>query len=119
MTAGRLLVGASLLLVAGCSGERPAPAPTTERPTPVTGVRVETVAPATVRDTVDAVGTVRTKTQVLIASSVQGYVREVRARQGDYVEAGGSWLPSTSESQPPVSPGRGPRSPKPAWASTR
>ncbi len=89
MTAGRLLVGASLLLVAGCSGERPAPAPTTERPTPVTGVRVETVAPATVRDTVDAVGTVRTKTQVLIASSVQGYVREVRARQGDYVEAGG------------------------------
>ena len=33
-------------------------------------------------------GTVRTKTQMLVASKVQGYVREVRVRQGDHVERG-------------------------------
>jgi multidrug resistance efflux pump len=41
-----------------------------------------------VRDTTDAVGAVRTRTQMLVSSKVQGYVREVRGRQGDHVEAG-------------------------------
>jgi multidrug efflux pump subunit AcrA (membrane-fusion protein) len=40
------------------------------------------------RDAVEVVGTVRSKTQTVIASKVQGYVREVRARQGDHVEHG-------------------------------
>ena len=87
MTAARLLLGPALLLLAACSSERAASV-TADRPAPLTGVRAEAVAPVSVRDTVDAVGTVRTKTQMLIASKVQGYVREVRARQGDHVEAG-------------------------------
>lgn len=76
-----------LLLLVRCSGEPPGPAPA-ERPAPVTGVRVETLAPASIRQSVDAIGTVRTKTQTLLASRVQGYVREVRARLGDHVEKG-------------------------------
>ncbi|HEX6212286.1 MAG TPA: efflux RND transporter periplasmic adaptor subunit [Methylomirabilota bacterium] len=75
-----------LLLLAGCSGDPAATAPA-ERPA-VTGVRVETVALASVRETTEAVGSVRSKTQMLIASRVQGYVREVRARLGDHVEKG-------------------------------
>ena len=78
---------AALLLLAGCQGERAAEAPG-ERPVVVRGVRVETVTPAAVRDAVEVAGTVRTKTQMVIASKVQGYVRDVRARQGDHVEHG-------------------------------
>lgn len=81
----RLLAG--LLLLAGCSGERAAEAPG-EPPAPVAGIRVEAVTPTAVRDAAEVVGTVRTKTQMVIASKVQGYVREVRARQGDHVEQG-------------------------------
>ena len=87
MSGSRLLLGAALLLLAGCSGERTAPTAIDRQPQ-VSGVRVEAVAPVSVRDTIDAVGAVRSKTQMLIASKVQGYVREVRARQGDHVEAG-------------------------------
>jgi len=78
---------AALLLLGGCQGERAAEAPG-ERPAVVSGVRVETVTPAAVRDAVEVAGTVRTKTQMVIASKVQGYVRDVRARQGDHVEHG-------------------------------
>jgi multidrug efflux pump subunit AcrA (membrane-fusion protein) len=41
-----------------------------------------------VRDAVEAVGTLRSKTQTVIASKVQGYVHEVRVREGDMVGAG-------------------------------
>lgn len=53
------------------------------------GVRVMPAAVETVREGLEAVGTVRSKTQTLIASKVQGYVREVRIREGDVVEPGG------------------------------
>lgn len=86
MSGARLLV-AGLLLLAGCAGEPEAKAPSA-RSSPVTGVRVEVAAPASVGETVDAVGTVRSKTQMLVASKVQGYVRDVRGRPGDYVEKG-------------------------------
>lgn len=94
--AGLLLgAGAALLLAAGCTGESGGPA-APEQAAPVSGVRVEIVAPVAVSDARDMVGTVRTKTQVLVASKVQGYVREVRAREGDFVEAG-SLLVSVDE----------------------
>jgi multidrug efflux pump subunit AcrA (membrane-fusion protein) len=74
------------VLALGCRGEREVEAP---KAAPVTrGVRVEAAAPTPVRDTVEAVGTVRSKTQTVIASKVQGYVREVRVREGDLVGAG-------------------------------
>jgi multidrug efflux pump subunit AcrA (membrane-fusion protein) len=78
---------AALLLLGGCQGERAAEGPG-ERAAVVSGVRLETVTPAAVRDAVEVAGTVRTKTQMVIASKVQGYVRDVRARQGDHVEHG-------------------------------
>lgn len=82
----RSFLGLAALLLAACGGERAAEAP--GPPPPVTGVRVETTTPTPVRAAEEVVGTVRTKTQMVIASKVQGYVREVRARQGDHVEHG-------------------------------
>jgi multidrug efflux pump subunit AcrA (membrane-fusion protein) len=78
---------ALLLMLSGCRPEQAAEAPRGQ-PAPVTAARVETVALTPLRDTLDAVGTVRTKTRMLIASKVQGYVREVRVREGDRVEPG-------------------------------
>jgi len=84
----RSLVGVlALVLLAACRGERTAEAPAAPA-APVTGVRVEMATLAPLREAAEVVGTVRTKTQMLVASKVQGYVREVRARQGDHVEQG-------------------------------
>lgn len=81
----RTLALAVLVLLSGCNGERVPQAPGV-RPAAVDGARVEAVALAAVQDAVDVTGTVRTRTEVLIASKVPGYVREVRVRQGDHVE---------------------------------
>jgi multidrug resistance efflux pump len=87
VTPRSLVAGLALLLLAACRGERAAEAPGEPAP-PVTGVRVETTALTRVRDAAEVVGTVQTKTQTVIASKVQGYVREVRASRGDHVEHG-------------------------------
>jgi len=87
VTTRHLVASLALLLLAACRGERAAEAPGRQAP-PVTGVRVETTTLTPVRAGEEVVGTVRTKTQTVIASKVQGYVREVRARQGDHVEHG-------------------------------
>ncbi len=81
-----LALACGLVLALGCRGEREAEAP--KAAPAARGVRVEAAAPTPVRDTVEAVGTVRSKTQTAIASKVQGYVREVRVREGDMVGAG-------------------------------
>jgi multidrug efflux pump subunit AcrA (membrane-fusion protein) len=80
------VVGLALLLAA-CTGERVSEAPA-EPPAVVAGVRLEVAERALIADAVDVPGTVKTKTQMLIASRLQGYVREVRARQGDRAEPG-------------------------------
>jgi multidrug efflux pump subunit AcrA (membrane-fusion protein) len=80
-------LGLAALLLAACGGERAAETPGSPPPV-VTGVRVETTTLAPMRAAEEVVGTVRTKTQMLVSSKVQGYVREVRARQGDHVEQG-------------------------------
>jgi multidrug efflux system membrane fusion protein len=81
-----IVLACGLVLAFGCRGERAAETP---KAAPVArGVRVEAAASTPVRDTVEVVGTVRSKTQTIIASKVQGYVREVRVREGDLVEAG-------------------------------
>jgi multidrug resistance efflux pump len=87
VTPRRLVAGLALLLLAACRAERAAEAPG-DPAIAVTGVRVETTTLTPVRDGAEVVGTVRSKTQTLIASKVQGYVREVRVRQGDHVEQG-------------------------------
>jgi multidrug efflux pump subunit AcrA (membrane-fusion protein) len=74
-------------LLSACTGEQATEAPGTQ-PAAVSDVRVAVAAMAPVQNTVDVTGTVRTKTQMLIASKVPGYVREVRVREGDRVEAG-------------------------------
>ena len=79
-------VAVALLLVA-CKGERAGQGPGTA-PAVARGIRIEAVELEPVRETIEAVGTVRSKTQTLVASKVQGYVREVRVREGDQVEPG-------------------------------
>jgi multidrug efflux pump subunit AcrA (membrane-fusion protein) len=83
----RLLAVVAFGALAACRGERVAEAPA-ERSVPVAGVRLETATLSTLRDAEEVVGTVRTKTQMLVSSKVQGYVREIRVRQGDHVEQG-------------------------------
>jgi multidrug efflux pump subunit AcrA (membrane-fusion protein) len=88
VTRTRAALGLVLLwLLSACTGERATETAGTQ-PAAVTDVRVAVVAMTPVQNTVDVIGTVRTKTQMLIASKVPGYVREVRAREGDRVEAG-------------------------------
>lgn len=76
----------ALLFVAGCGSE---PADKTVS-TPVTPLRVETVAVAETDwpSTYEATGTVRAKTTATISSKLMGYAREVRAQIGDGVRAG-------------------------------
>lgn len=76
----------ALLFVAGCGSE---PADKTVS-TPVTPLRVETVAVAETDwpSTYEATGTVRAKTTATISSKLMGYAREVRAQIGDAVRAG-------------------------------
>jgi multidrug efflux system membrane fusion protein len=87
VSAWPLVAGLALLLLTACRGEQAAQAPG-EQTASVTGVRVVTTALVPVRDATDVVGTVRTKTQMLVSSKVQGYVREVRASEGDHIERG-------------------------------
>ena len=77
---------AALLFLAGCGSE---PAYKTVS-TPVTPVRVETVAVAETEwpSTYEATGTVRAKTTATISSKLMGYAREVRAQIGDRVREG-------------------------------
>jgi multidrug resistance efflux pump len=82
----RYIVGLALLLAA-CTGGRASEAPE-EPPALVAGVRLEIAERTLIADAVDVAGTVKTKTQMRIASRLQGYVREVRARQGDLAEPG-------------------------------
>jgi multidrug resistance efflux pump len=83
----RIRVVGLALLLAACTGERVSEAPAGP-PAVVAGVRLEVAERALIADAVDVAGTVKTKTQMLIASRLQGYVREVRARQGDRAEPG-------------------------------
>jgi multidrug efflux pump subunit AcrA (membrane-fusion protein) len=87
VTSRCLVAVVALAALAACRGERAAEVPA-DRSAPVAGVRVETVVLSPLRDADEVVGTVRTKTQMLVGSKVQGYVREIRVRQGDHVEQG-------------------------------
>jgi RND family efflux transporter MFP subunit len=77
---------AALLFLAGCGSE---PAHKTVS-TPVTPMRVETVAVAETDwpSSYEATGTVRAKTTATISSKLMGYAREVRAQIGDRVREG-------------------------------
>jgi len=76
----------SLALSAACGREAPE-APRAQGPV-ARGVRVAPAALETLHEGIEAVGTVRSATQTLIASKAPGYVREVRAREGEVVEKG-------------------------------
>src|SRR5262245_13155671 len=86
LSLSRYIVNLALLLAA-CTGGRASEAPG-EPPAVVAGVRLEVAERVLLEGAVDVAGTVKTKTQMRIASRLQGYVREVRARQGDHAEPG-------------------------------
>jgi RND family efflux transporter MFP subunit len=77
---------AALLFLTGCESGR---ADKTVN-TPVTPMRVETVAVAETDwpSTYEATGTIRAKTTATISSKLMGYAREVRAEIGDRVRQG-------------------------------
>jgi membrane fusion protein, multidrug efflux system len=83
----RAVLLAVALFVVACKGEPVSHAPGSGSAV-AHRVRVEAVEREPVRETLEAVGTIRSKMQTLVASKVQAYVREVRVREGDVVEAG-------------------------------
>lgn len=79
-----LMAGAVLL--AGCGGEKQAPAAAKEKPSiSVRTVRVET---GLIPVVYQATGTVKARTTAVLSARVMGYLREVRVQAGDAVKAG-------------------------------
>lgn len=76
-----------LSLVLAACGREASEAPRAQAPV-ARGVRVAPATLETVSEGLEAVGTVRSKTQTLISSKVQGYVRQVSPREGELVEKG-------------------------------
>ncbi|MGH9680231.1 MAG: efflux RND transporter periplasmic adaptor subunit, partial [Candidatus Acidiferrales bacterium] len=87
------IVGASLF---GCSSEKPAE---TVSPETVSGVPVITVHKTEVPDWLEAMGTVRAEQSAEVSSQMMGNIREIRAREGDRVQAG-QILATIDDSQP-------------------
>lgn len=83
----RTALALAVLLLAGCQGETPGGVPKAEPPA-TRSVRTVTLAIQPIQATLEAVGSVRSKTQSVVASKVLGYVREVRVREGDRVRSG-------------------------------
>jgi multidrug efflux pump subunit AcrA (membrane-fusion protein) len=85
-----VLLLASLLAsagaLAGCAREQPPQE--TRAAAPPLRVTVEPVAPIAVEDTVDAVGTVRSRAQTVLSSRIVASVLAVHVREGDAVVAG-------------------------------
>ena len=79
-----LLVPAFLLLVA-CQNQSP---PLSSSPRTVTGVSLETLAPAAILERSEAVGTVRAKTIAILSARLAGTVSTIRVSAGDHVRAG-------------------------------
>ncbi len=76
-----------MVFVAACGREHP-PAPKAAKPPVVRGVRVATVAPASVEERVETPGTVRSRTRTTLSSKVVGTILAMHVREGSRVEAG-------------------------------
>lgn len=83
----RLVVPVALLVAAGCSRGPEAPAEPPAAPA-VTGVTVEAVATRPLPETIDAVGTVASRTRTVVSSRLVATVAAVVAREGQRVRAG-------------------------------
>jgi membrane fusion protein, multidrug efflux system len=79
------LVLVALAGVPGCSDHRAAPAP---KPETVIGVSVIAVQTSTVPQWLEAVGTLRAAQTSQVASQMMGTIVEIRAHEGDHVQAG-------------------------------
>ncbi len=88
----------ALSLLPACQPESPGSASTAEAPA-LRRVRTTTLDLEPVQAMIEAVGTVRSRTQTIVASKVMGYVREVRVREGDRVESG-DLLVAVDEAEP-------------------
>lgn len=83
----KAVLALTVLLLAGCQRETPGSAPRVESPA-ARPVRAHTLAIEPVQVTLEAVGSVRSKTQTVVAGKVLGYVREVRVSEGERVRSG-------------------------------
>jgi multidrug efflux pump subunit AcrA (membrane-fusion protein) len=78
---------AGLLFIAGCASKEEAPKAEGKRSV-VTGVKVETVGLQPFPEAVEAVGTVRSRKQSVLAAKITASVVAVHPREGDRVKAG-------------------------------
>lgn len=78
---------ASILLFVGCSRKEETPKAEGGRPV-VTGVKVEAIELEMLDETLEAVGTVRSRKQSLLSSKIVASVVAVHGREGDRVKAG-------------------------------
>ncbi|MCP3140787.1 efflux RND transporter periplasmic adaptor subunit [Pyxidicoccus xibeiensis] len=72
-----------LAMVAGCSGQKAAPAAPPPRE-----VEVVTLAPHEVRDTGEYLGSLLSRQSLTVLPQVAGYIRKIHVRPGQQVEAG-------------------------------
>lgn len=79
-----LSIAAGALLIAACGG---GPPKSPDQPKPVQ-VGVLTVQPESVPMMLEAPGTVQAGDRIILASQINGFVREVRVHAGDLVKAG-------------------------------
>lgn len=86
-TAACIILLTAPVLVSGC-GEKVEPGSTEVRRKVLTGVRVDTVEPASVKLYLEAAGTVKARTKSSVASKAMGTVTAVLADEGDRVRAG-------------------------------
>jgi len=83
---GLTLAGA--LFVAGCSRAPEATPARSESPAPVTNVVVEVARAGRIDETIEAVGTVQSRRQMVLSSKILAGVVGVHRREGDRVTAG-------------------------------
>ncbi|MCS6817196.1 MAG: efflux RND transporter periplasmic adaptor subunit [Blastocatellia bacterium] len=81
-----LLLTSALALAAASCGQREEAA--ADRPPAVVKARVETVTKTPIEDVYEAVGTVRSRTTVVLSAKVVGHVLAVLVREGDRVRSG-------------------------------
>src|SRR6266498_2772598 len=77
-----------ILALAGASSCARKTEPATTPATVVQGVKIETVAPQSVDESYEAVGTVRAKNSSIVSSKVMGSIVAMKVREGDTVHAG-------------------------------
>jgi multidrug efflux pump subunit AcrA (membrane-fusion protein) len=88
MRTRRTVIGVLVFLVVAACGKEPAHENKPPEPPVVRGATVATVAPVETEETVEAMGTVKSRTTTTISSKIVGAVLALHVREGSQVQAG-------------------------------